>query len=293
MCTMLRYKHMIGRNFDYEKSYDENIIIIPKNTYHNKYAIIGICAGGVDYPLLYDGMNEEGLVCGGLAFTNNAKYNEYKYDKGNVPAYDFTLQILSHNKNIKEVRDWLVDVNIWDKQFSDELSNTDLHWFISDGEESIIVEQTTQGLQIYEGDVLTNNPSYNEQIWHYEKDEFIGKVHPFSSYFKKSEWYSRGRETDGLCGGYSSYERFERVSYLLDKLEQSNTPFNEVSETFHLLTSVEQIYGITQIQNKYEYTIYSVVYDVENKRMWIKTYDKLCPTNYMITNELERISIGG
>ena len=85
MCTVLKNKHCIGRNFDYEESYKEEVIIVPKNTYYNKYSIIGICTGAVDdYPLLYDGANEHGLFCGGLAFEGNAKYRRYQDDKGNI-----------------------------------------------------------------------------------------------------------------------------------------------------------------------------------------------------------------
>lgn len=292
MCSILKYKTNIGRNFDYEISYKEQMRIITPNEFDNQYGIIGICTGAVtDYPLLYDGMNESGLVCGGLAFTGNAKYYPYQKDKLNIPAFDFIFQVLGNNKTVKEVKEWLKNVNIWCEPYSDEFPNTDLHWFVADENESIIIEQTTEGLNFYDGEVMTNNPPYPEQVLNYKSNKMIGQIHPLMSTIREKEWFSRGRETDGLMGGYSSDDRFEKVSYLLKKLGECESPFSNVAETFHLLESVEQVYGATPVDDKYEYTIYSVVYDMRKKVMWIKTYAKLCPTIYMLTNEPERINL--
>ena len=289
MCTILKYKDCVGRNFDYEISYKEELIIIPRETYGNEYAMIGICTGVVQDPLLYDGMNEFGLVCGGLAFTNNAHYidiEDVKYRDYIFTPYNFVFQILGSFKTVKEAKEHLNKSHIINKQYSDEFPNSDLHWFIADEKESIIVEQTTDGLNIYGGEVMTNNPPYPFQLRQNRNNlGFIG-----SAYNKDKKYFTRGIETKELCGGYTSSERFTRVSYLKDKLEKNNIS-NNISETFHLLSSVEQCYGATPVQNKFEYTIYSVVYDMKNKRIWIKTYDKLCPTNYFITNDLERISL--
>ena len=84
-------------------------------------------------------------------------------------------------------------------------------------------------------------------------------------------------ETYGLRGDYTSLSRFNRLSYLKDKLEASNNgyTFNDVSQSFHLLSSVEQMYGATPVNDKFEYTIYSIVYDMENKYVYLKKYDEL------------------
>lgn len=292
MCTVLKNGYCIGRNFDYEISYKEEIINIPKDTYNNENSIIGVCSGIVnDYPLLYDGINDKGLFCGGLAFSTNAKYNKYQEDKMNIPSFDFTFQVLANNKTVKEVKEWLGNVSIWCEQFSDEIPNTDLHWFIADMDGAIIVEQTKDGLNIYEGEVMTNNPPYpNQELRYALRKGDVGRYHHLS--FKEEKWFSRGTETDGLDGGYNSYDRFSRVSYLKKKLEESNNKFNPITNCFHLLSSVEQIYGATPVNDKYEYTIYSVVYDIKTRTMWIKTYDKLCPSNYKVLDaELERIRL--
>ena len=39
MCTALKYKQTMGRNFDYEVSYGEEIVQIPRHKYDNIYSI--------------------------------------------------------------------------------------------------------------------------------------------------------------------------------------------------------------------------------------------------------------
>ena len=161
-----------------------------------------------------------------------------------------------------------------------------MHWFIADQNESIIVEQTIDGLNVYDGGVMTNNPPYPLQLENYDDEKpYIG-----CCAYKDEKWFSRGMETDNLKGGYTSEERFIRLSYLKEKLE-SNNHSNEVSEIFHLLSSVEQIYGVTSVGNEFEYTIYSIIYDMNNKMVWVKTYDKLCPINFTLHDDSERIKL--
>lgn len=290
MCTSLKYKSCFGRNFDYEVSYKEQLVNVPKGEFGNEFAVIGMCTGLVDsYPLLYDGMNEFGLVCSGLAFTGNAHYKKLEdvaYGDWVFPSYDFTFQILGHFKSVKEVREHLKKAHIIDEQYNYDFPNSDLHWHIADENDSIIVEQTIDGLKVYDGEVLTNNPPYPLQLREdMENRQFIGDVCE-----KHKEYFTRGTETEMLDGGYTSSERFTRVSYLKEQLEKVTDKFNQISETFHLLQSVEQCYGATPVKDKFEYTIYSIVYDMKNKRVWIKTYDKLCPVNFIIKGN-ERVDI--
>ena len=289
MCTSLKYKQCFGRNFDYEISYNEQLINISQNEFNNDYKIIGVTTGLTDeYPLLYDGMNEQGLCCSGLAFTNNAHYYNLKDVPSEMevyPSYDFTFRILGHFKTVKEVKKHLENACIINEPYSREFQNSDLHWHIADKEDSIIIEQTIDGLQVYDGEVLTNNPPYPLQLENYDEEkEYVGICA-----YKNNEWFTRGMETDNLCGGYTSEERFIRVSYLKEQLEKITDKFNTISETFHLLQSVEQVYGATPVENKFEYTIYSIVYDMKNKKTFIKTYNNLYPIEYDINEKFQRI----
>lgn len=290
MCTALKYKNVMGRNFDYEISYGEELVKIPRQEYGNDYSIIGICtmykdANGV-FPLLYDGMNEYGLCMAGLAFEGNAHYmpvdrweqQTIKTDmrigrERAIPVYRFIFDILGQCKDVIEALRYIEKSILMDKQISSKYPNSDMHWFICDENDSFVIEQTKNGLHWYraETNVLTNNPPYPLQLSNYKDEkEYIGCD---GVAYSSEQWKTRGMETDNLRGGYTSEERFIRASYLLEKLDGSKNSFDKIAGAFHLLGSVEQIYGATSVGDKFEYTIYSVVYDASSLTAYIRTYD--------------------
>lgn len=278
MCSILKYKNVVGRNFDYEISYQEEARVVERDEFNNKYKVVGMCTGLVqDYPLLYDGINEKGLVCGALAFTGNAVYNNKKEGMINIPSYDFVFRILSNFRTVDEVKNELDKINISNEQYSKEFPNSDLHWFISDREKSIIIEQTEEGLDVYDGDVMTNNPPYYLQKNNCASENFtIGYNAPT---WLPECFNSRGNSTFGLKGDYTSMGRFQRLTYLKNNLEKEDKDFDAETQAFHLLSSVEQIYGNTPVYEKdsqdvkYEYTIYSVVYDMNKFSMHLRKYN--------------------
>lgn len=287
MCTALKYGHVMGRNFDYEISYGEELVKIPRHEYGNDYSIIGICtmykdANGV-FPLLYDGMNEYGLCMAGLAFEGNANYmsvdrwqqQTMKTDLGigaerAIPVYRFIFDVLRQCRSVKQALRYIDKSVLIDKQISLKYPNSDMHWFICDKDESYVIEQTKDGLEWYraETDVLTNNPPYPQQIAKYTANKgLVGRFIP--------DYHTRGVETELLNGSYTSAGRFQRVSYLKEKLEQSGCKADNVTQGFHLLGSVEQLYGATPVNDKFEYTIYSVVYDMSSLIAYVKIYNNL------------------
>lgn len=284
MCSTFKFKNCVGRNFDFDVSYKEQIIQIPKHQYHNMYNVVGVASGITEeYPLMYDGMNEKGLVCTALAFNDNAYYksvDEINTPKVIIRPYEFVFGILSSYGSVEEVKKLLRKSVISDEPYSDELQNSDLHWFIADEKESIIVEQTMDGLKIYDGDVMTNNPPYNLQKELNEKMmKSIGKI-PFDKLIEKSTYNTRGLETINLNGDYTSFGRFQRLNYLKNNLEKNKNCFDEINQSFHLLNSVEQMYGSTPVDDKFEYTIYSVVYDMNGLVMYVKPYDNVFVYRY-------------
>lgn len=307
MCTALKYQQTMGRNFDYEVSYNEELVLIPPNTYGNTYSIMGVCtmyqdANGV-FPLLYDGMNENGLCMAGLAFEKNAYYMsterwQQKKDivgmsaERGIPVYRFIFDVLGQCQDVYEALQYIEKSVLIDKQISAQYSNSDMHWFICDKDDSFVIEQTINGLTWYRAEtgVLTNNPPYPLQLANYDEEKrYIG-----CTTYPSDLWSTRGMETDNLKGGYTSEDRFIRASYLKEKLEfAAKNSFNPVVQSLHLLSSVEQIYGATPVNDKFEYTIYSVVYDMKELAMHIKTYNDCQVRNNVLslntTNESEEL----
>ena len=84
MCTAISFQtkdHYFGRTLDLHYSYDEAVVITPRNhPFHfryagslaNHYAIIGIATVANGIPLYYEATNEAGLSIAGLYFPGNA-----------------------------------------------------------------------------------------------------------------------------------------------------------------------------------------------------------------------------
>ena len=80
MCTAATYKtkdFYFGRTLDYEFSYGEEIVVMPRRfpldfrflgKSEEHYAIIGMAHVADGYPMFYDAVNEKGLAMAGLNF---------------------------------------------------------------------------------------------------------------------------------------------------------------------------------------------------------------------------------
>lgn len=291
MCTSIRFKNCMGRNYDYEQSYEETVTTLPKGYNNHKYPMIGICTGLVrDYPLFYDAMNSEGLCASALAFTGNAHYNRPAEGKRNIPPYDIIGEVVGNCKDVDEAKELLSEVNIVDEPYSPSFPNTDLHWFICDKMKSIVAEATDKGLMVYDNqyDVLTNNPPFPQQATECKSmDSFIGKF-----YYPGGKYSSRGTETLGVKGDTTSMSRFYRVHYYLERMKKPKNPicYNDCS-TMHLLSTVEQTWGATPVGESFEYTIYSAVYDMLNLELCVKPYTSTSVKRYSLTNRERRYKI--
>ena len=288
MCTAIIYRvktPLFGRNLDVEDRYNENVIITPRSftlsfrqsaNLERHYAIIGvgICERG--YPLYFDAANEHGLAVAGLNFVKNAKYMHPIPDKTNITPYEFIPYVLAKFKNVKEAMGELGNINLTNIPFSRELPLSELHWIIADKDEAITVEQTEEGLRIYENDVgvLTNNPPFPFHIQnlsgymnltsHEAQNRFSDKL--------DLEAYSRGMGAIGLPGDSSSASRFVRAAFSSFNSPKKEASIDNVCQLFHILSSVEQIEGTVRVGDKFERTEYSSVIDLGTLTYYYRTY---------------------
>lgn len=291
MCTAFKFNNCMGRNYDYEMSYDENILTVPRNKNGNKYAMIGICTGLMkEYPLWYDSMNEHGLCISALAFTGNAHYNKEIEGKENIPAYDVINRLCGNFKTVESVKEYLKNVNITDEPYNESFPTADLHWLICDKNDCITLESTKAGIKVYDNHygVLTNNPPFDRQVKEADQmDKIIGTL-----YYPGGICKSRGTETVGVKGDMTSMGRFHRVHYYKSKMKEAETRIcNDDVSAFHLLDIVKQTWGATPVDNSYEYTIYSAVYDMENMELAVKPYYNTRIKRFLISNRERRYRV--
>lgn len=265
MCTAITYNtkdFYFGRNLDLEYSYNEDIIITPRNyslrfkaedSIKEHFAIIGIGIEVEEYPLYYDGINEMGLSMAGLNFPGNAKYFPYASDKVNITPFELIPWVLGKFTTVSEVKEALRKLNIFDEVFGEEYPLTPLHWIVSDKEESIVIESTESGLNVYDNPegILTNNPIFPEQL-----NNFV-----------------RYKEVKQLPGDYTSKSRFVRASFVRNYSISEETENSSISQFFHILDSVAQPRGMELVGNKPKFTIYSSCCNASKGIYYYKTYD--------------------
>ena len=262
MCTAINFTskdHYFGRNLDLEYTYEESVTITPKNypfkfrmmgEMDHHYAMIGMAYVVDGYPLYYDATNEKGVSIAGLRFAGNTHYPAVAEEKDNVSPFEFIPWILSQCSNLQEVKKLLDRVNLAEIPFSDELPLTPLHWMISYGEESLVVESMADGLHVYDNPVgvMTNNPPFPVQLWNLEN----AKVLP---------------------GDLESPSRFVRAAHVLKKSVCGSSEEESVGQFFHILTAVEQQRGCNRMENGlFEITAYSSCCNADRGIYYYVTY---------------------
>lgn len=302
MCTAATYKtknSYFGRNLDYDISYGETAVIIPRNfPFHYReagiqdshYAIIGItCIAEIpaqyltanqpkDYPLLYDAINEKGLGMAGLNFAGNAVYHDHIDGKDNIAQFEIIPWVLGQCATVAEARDLLSRINFRNTDFSKQLPIAELHWIIADTEESIVVEAVADGIKIYDNPVgiLTNNPTFNEQLFNLNNYMALSATSPENRFLPGYDLkeYSRGMGAIGLPGDLSSQSRFVKATFTKFHSLSADNEMSSVSQFFHILHSVDQQNGCCDLgDNRYERTLYSSCYNLQQGIFYYTTYN--------------------
>lgn len=306
MCTAAVYttkSGYFGRTLDYEFSYGEEVAAMPRRyalhfrhagvlTEH--YAILGMAHMAGGYPLYYDAMNEKGLGMAGLNFVGNAAYAKPVPGKDNVASFEFIPWILGQCADVPEARKALANLNLTDDSFAPGLPASGLHWMLSDGKETLVVESMADGLHIYDNPagVLTNNPPFPMQLFNLNNYRHLSTEQPENQFSKDLDLqcYSRGLGALGLPGDLSSMSRFVRAAFVRANSRSGDGEAESVSQFFHILGSVDQQRGCCLVApGKWEYTIYTACCSLSRGIYYYTTYD-----NHAITAiDLHKTDLNG
>ncbi len=286
MCTAVIYKNQyFGRNLDYDRSFGEEVVTMNRGFSYplsagkrmeTKYAVIGMAHVSEDIPLFYDAMNEKGLAMAGLLFAGNAVYGKPVKEKDNIPSWAFIPWILGQCESVAECEKLLKRLNLTDEAFSETLPPSPLHWMIADKAKSIVVEATTEGLQVYENPVgvLTNNPPFPFQLQNLNQYLNLTAEESQNRFSEKLDLrpFSRGMGAIGLPGDWSSTSRFVRAVFILSHAVSEEA--EDVPQCFHILGAVEQIRGCVEVEkDRFETTIYTSFCDLQEGVYYWKTYE--------------------
>lgn len=289
MCTCIKIKNnnlYFGRNLDLEHKFGEKVVITPRNyefklknnqTFYSKYALIGMATVQNNYPLYAEAANEKGLCIAGLYFPENAVYNIEKENSINIASFELIPWILGNFSKISEIRHILKDVNITNKTFNEKMPAAELHWMISDDTDCIVLEQTKNGLEIYENpyEVLTNNPPFcyhSININNYMNISAKNAENRFSNKIRL-EGYGQGMGMIGLPGDVSPTSRFIRAAFNKFNSSEGKNEDEDITQFFHILDSVSMIKGtIITKENNLDMTTYSCCINATKGIYYFKTY---------------------
>ncbi|MDD4689262.1 MAG: choloylglycine hydrolase [Eubacteriales bacterium] len=295
MCTAISYtpdEHYFGRTLDTHNSYNERVVIAPRNFplsfkkvsgLPSHYGMIGIAAMIEDYPLYYDAANEKGLSMAGLNFARNAHYNSPRPGMCNLAPYELIPYILGKCSDVSEAEFLLKRMNIIDIPFNDKLPLASLHWIVSDKNRSITVEPLKDRLKLYENPlgVLTNNPTFNVQMENLSNYMHLTNTPPENRLFPniKLNQYSLGMGSIGIPGDYSSMSRFVRAAHIKTSSPKGACEEENVVQFFHIMNSVSMPKGVVVLDNgNYEITVYTSCCNTQKGIYYYTTYE-----NYSIT----------
>lgn len=304
MCTAATYKtkdFYFGRTLDYEFSYGEEVVIMPRRyplffrlagKLESHYAIIGMAFVAGNDPLFYDGINEKGLGMAGLNFVGNACYSKPVSGRDNIAQFEFISWILSQCASVREARELLANINLTDEPYSEQLPVSQLHWIIADRSGTITVEFMSDGLHIYENPVgvMTNNPPFDHQMFALRNYMHLSPKQPRNCWAIPLDTYSRGMGALGLPGDLSSQSRFIRAAYVKMNSLSGDSELESVSQFFHILGSVDQQRGCCEVTDgKYEITLYTSCCNADKGIYYYTTYN-----NHQITAvDMHRIHLEG
>lgn len=288
MCTAINinYKnnYYFGRNMDLDYSFNERIVIVPRNykiafkkekEITNHYSFIGIGIIINNFPLLAEGSNEHGISIACLNYPKECKYYKYNKNKNNYTPYEFPLLILSKCKNINDIKKLIKNLSLLDIPFNKDIPLTPLHYMISYKDKSIVIESNKYGLEIHDNiyNILTNSPSF---FYHVNSlDNYLNITNDYNN------TYSYGLNAYGLPGDYSSNSRFIKGYFIKKYLELNDNNNYNIIQFFKCLGSISMIKNVVKTNTNYEYTRYTSCYI--NKSLYYKTY--LSNINYISLND--------
>ncbi len=311
-------KHLWGRKFDFIRMAEETqVCYIPCGTPYTpcvsagvscpRYTAIHAAAGtGLTLlpgsPILYEGINDRGLMGGQLYYRQFAHYEQSPRPE-TVPlqpplaVYHLLAQCACVEEVVRMLRE---DVTLTAFELFGAVPP--LHWaFMDRSGEMVIIEPDDSGLSIYRNTigVMTNSPSY---AWHrlnllnyagirdldYDGMDLCGE--------KLAQCFS-GSGSQGMPGDWSSPSRFVRLAILKKYAVPGEDEIRGITNLFHLMHAAAFPLGMVRITEEgpastldqaglpFDYTIYTAAMCAESLRYYWTTHEN-ARIQYIDLNDL-------
>ncbi|GAB4070455.1 choloylglycine hydrolase family protein [Ancylobacter sonchi] len=288
--------YVYGRTMEFGFKLASDVMVIPRHfalagtgpggkpgiAWTSTYAAVGMNAFGL--PVLTDGMNEKGLAGGILYFPDYAGYADpAKADpKSAMAPWDFLTWALTNFATVAEVKAALAGITIVDVAQPQMGITPPFHYTLHDaGGASLVIEPVGGELKVYDNPfgVMTNAPDFS---WHLTNLKNYVKLSPVNAPDIKVggqtiSSFGQGSGLLGIPGDPTPPSRFIRaLGYAMSAQKlPSGEPSVRLAE--HILNNFDIPVGFIQPGGgstaDLEYTQWSSVADLKNRRYYVKTYD--------------------
>ena len=262
----------------------ETLVLNPDETgfvYEAKYGFLG--ANGLDMPIVFDGINTEGLYFGAFYFAGDAVFGKVTNDNRSraVSSEELGNWILGQFATVEEVKAALPNIEVVGTYVEAIAGEAPFHYAVTDATgASVVIEYTKNGLTIYDNTVntVTNNPRYD---WHLTNLRgYTGLTAENKTQITVGKQtlrpFGQGTGMAGLPGDFTSPSRFVRaVAFANTSLPSANGE-EAVFKAFHILNAFDIPKGAIRETHGDEvhtdFTIWTSAADTSNSKYYYKTY---------------------
>ncbi len=290
MCTCISYTNgafYFGRNLDLDSDFGQSVVITPRQypitfkqmpPFKEHYAMIGMASVMAGYPMYAEAVNEKGLGMAGLNFPGNAFYPTGGNRRYTVTPYELIPWILGQCDTVDTAKRLLEAADVVGIPFTKDVPLASLHFMLSDGTCSLVVEPTAEGLKLYDNPfgVLTNNPPFPFHQMNVSQYLNLTSAEPTNQFGERLSLtsFGVGFGSIGLPGDASPASRFVRAAFLRANAKAIQNEQASVAQFFHMLANVAMVRGM--VQNKKgqeEITRYSCCVNADTGVYYYTTYD--------------------
>lgn len=302
MCTAIGLSlknRYFGRNLDLEAHFGESVVLTPRGftldtryegAYTVRYALLGTATVQEDFPLYAEAINEKGLAMAGLHFVKNAVFSDkMRQNTQNITTFELIPWVLGRCADIEEAKRTLQSINLMGDAFCDGLPAAPLHWFLTDGVRSLVLEWTKKGGNVFENPlhVLTNNPPfpYHLAAWSQlpQAERAVKSPDLLEAYGESAAGLAA--DSAVLPGGYTSSARFLRAAWLCQKAKPLDGDEANAATCFQILSAVAPIHGsVAGLRNQPHHTLYSVCADLTQGIFYKKEAESLAIKAYSFSD---------
>ncbi len=298
MCTAMTLRTetdeiFFGRTMDFSYDITPNLYIVPSSyIWHNSandrpvrntYRIIGLGQEADGMFGFFDGVNEKGFAAAALYFAGYAQYDTSSVPgtKDQITSIDFLHYILGNCASVRELPSLLNTITILGVPDPVTKTIAPLHWIVTDRSgECATIESTGNGLDFIKNPmgVMSNSP---DLPWHMTNLKNYMMTSPTQS--DETYWntvsltpFGQAAGTTTLPGGFTSPERFVRVSYLKSHIPTPKDSKEAIPACFHIMESVSIPKGaVLTGRETYDYTKYTAFMNTNTCEYFYKTYDDI------------------